>query len=238
MVKPPIIINNIRILRPDELWQIFLQGDKPRSQSEMMYIFCTGFEWKEGMRVQELLWEKRFFNPESGYIDYQGNDQWDLEEDIPPRTIFLSYADAWHVYNHRLYLTNVDVRSYTAQKNIKRWASHIYGFDTEGISMKTLKRTRLAWLLHAFPERTERILCSEGWNPDSVREYDKKKSGLDAFLDIKWEKEESERIKAWCHGWDRYLIYPNKVISAAVNTAEIPQDIVKTTSITPPLFYA
>lgn len=156
-----LTINDERILTPDELYKIYQQTINIDAHIQFMYIFSTGF------RVSE--YNYIFDHPDM--VDYDEriihftDKEWDTARRFRDREIYLSRTDMNNVLLFIKLNKRMNTKSYQLNRNLKAWAEKA-GLIPEEMDSKTLRRTRMAWLITLFPQFEERIVSSMDFYQD------------------------------------------------------------------------
>jgi len=149
-----IIVENNRILIPDDLLKIILQIYNISSQIDLLYLFC-------GIRPSEA----NFILDHPEAIDYNKrtisftDKQWNKARRFRDRTIYLSRGDLLNVSNFIKANKRMNPKSYQINRNLKLWASKAK-LETSYMDSQTIRATRLAWMLTLFPSHTDKIVQS------------------------------------------------------------------------------
>jgi len=153
--------DNQRILTPDEIFKIYKQTINIDAHIKFMYIFSTGF------RVSEYNYV--FDYPDM--IDYNNriihftDKEWDNIMRYKDREVYLSRTDMNNVILFIKLNKRMNIKSYQLNRNLKAWSKKA-GLDPEEMDSRTLRRTRMAWLLALFPQFEERIISSMDFYQD------------------------------------------------------------------------
>lgn len=149
-----IIVDNSRILLPDDLLNLILQIRNLESQINFLYLF-SGIRPSEANFILD--------NPTS--IDYERriinftDNRWDKARRFKSRQIYLSRWDLINVSNFIKINKRMNTKSYQINRNLKYWADKA-NIDIIHMDSQTMRLTRLAWLLHLFPTHTEKVITS------------------------------------------------------------------------------
>lgn len=156
-----LTIDNQRILTPDEIYKIYQQTINLESHIKFMYIFSTGFRVSEYNYVFDypdmIDYDKR--------IIHFTDNEWDTARRFRNREVYLSRTDMNNVLLFIKLNKHMNIKSYQLNRNLKIWAEKA-GLDPEEMDSKTLRRTRMAWLLTLFPQCEERIVLSMDFYKD------------------------------------------------------------------------
>ena len=156
-----LTVNDERILSPDELYKIYRQTINIDAHIQFMYIFSTGF------RVSEYNYV--FEHPDT--IDYDNriihfnNRKWDAGRRFRDRDIYLSRTDMNNVILFMKLNKTMNTKSYQLNRNLKAWAVKA-NLNPIEMDSKTLRRTRLSWLLTLFPQFGDKIASSMDFYED------------------------------------------------------------------------
>lgn len=154
-------VDGQRILTPDEIYRIYQQTINIEAHIKFMYIFSTGF------RVSEYNYV--FEHPDM--IDYEQriihftDKEWDTARRFRDREVYLSRTDMNNVILYIKMNRTMNTKSYQLNRNLKAWAEKA-GLNPEEMDSKTLRRTRMAWLITLFPQCEERIVSSMDFYQD------------------------------------------------------------------------
>lgn len=150
-----------RILIPDDIYKIYRQTINIEAHIQFTYIFSTGF------RVSEY----NYIIDHPDMVDYENriihfNDkQWDKARRFRDREIYLSRTDMNNVILFIKLNKRMNTKSYQLNRNLKVWAEKA-GMNPDEMDSKTLRLTRMAWLLNLFPQFEERIISSMDFYQD------------------------------------------------------------------------
>lgn len=157
------IVDGQRILVPDEIYKIYRQTININAHIQFMYIFSTGFRVSEYNYVLEhpdmIDYEKR--------IIHFNDRQWDTARRFRDREIYLSRTDMNNVILFIKLKKLMNTKSYQLNRNLKIWAQKA-GLNTQDMDSKTLRLTRMAWLITLFPQFKERIAASMDFYQDTT----------------------------------------------------------------------
>jgi len=154
-------VNNERILLPDELYKIYCQTINIDAHIQFMYIFSTGFRVSEYNYVLE---HQDMIDYDNRIIHFKDR-QWDAGRRFRDREVYLSRTDMNNVILFMKLKKTMNTKSYQLNRNLKSWAEKA-GLNPEEMDSKTLRRTRMAWLLFLFPQFEERIVSSMDFYKD------------------------------------------------------------------------
>jgi hypothetical protein len=194
------LIDDVRILTPEEILSLYAQSEKPSSRSTFLYFLSTGFPYATGIKFQENLYNPQLFNCQKRIINYYDENNWDRERTKRDRVIYLSFWDTMNLINHRSYIIKVDPAHNVLRKNLLYWAS-LTGMNPNGITFKCVKRTRFIYLLKSFPEYEDIIIKSENFNPEKNSLINFESSGIDAYRSIQFNEKEMRHIRSLTCGW-------------------------------------
>jgi hypothetical protein len=156
-----LAINNERILTPDEIYKIYQQTINIEAHIQFMYIFSTGFRVSEYNYVFEhpdmIDYDKR--------IIHFTDKEWDTARRFRDREVYLSRTDMNNVILFIKLNKYMNTKSYQLNRNLKAWAEKA-GLNPEEMDSKTLRRTRMAWLITLFPQCEEQIVSSMDFYKD------------------------------------------------------------------------
>jgi hypothetical protein len=156
-----LIVNNERILTPDELYKIYQQTININSHIQFMYIFSTGFRVSEYNYVFEY---RDMIDYDKRIIHFK-DDQWDAGRRFRAREIYLSRTDMNNVILFMKLNKKMNTKSYQINRNLKAWAKKA-NIDSVKMDSRTMRRTRMAWLLALFPQYINRIVSSMDFYQD------------------------------------------------------------------------
>jgi len=123
------------------------------------------------------------------------------------RNVFLSYHDIPHV---ALYLKDMEMVKRAHLENqvlknyMRRWGNEC-GLGTEGMGTKTLRKTRFAWLVHAFPDYLPTIIDSIDHLSSAYHSHDET---IDDYLSIPFTRRDITMIACRLYGWSGATIAP------------------------------
>ena len=195
----PYFANNIRILTPQEIFKIYMYGEKPQSKAEFLF-FTMGFRYNEG---QDILNHPEWFDPDNRIIHFRSNRRWDRALNYKDRDIYLSYWDVINVHNYlmtnRSYIINPKHCNLT--RNMGNWAKCIPNMDPIGVGVHCLRATRFVWLLKAFPKSIDSIIESMDYNPTKHYKIKMNDALIKDYIKVPFTKDEIALTKAILHGW-------------------------------------
>lgn len=192
------IVENTRIFTPEEVVKIYVQGEKPKSISMFLYQLSTGFAYGDGINYQKFLGE--YFDRDKRIISFYSDKRWDKERIKRDRTIYLSYWDVMNIHNHLRYIDYTNPNRGVLRYNMQNWA-RAAGLDTTGIGVKSTRKTKFVWLLHAYPEYEDIIIDSMDYDPTRNSYVHPLSEDIDAYKNIKFDDKTSRHIKAITFGW-------------------------------------
>ena len=163
------------------------------------FYAALGSRYNEG---QEILKHPEWFDPVARVIHFQSNKKWDKELVYKDRYIFLSYFDTLNTHNYlmsnKTHIVNPKYGNLT--KNMNNWAKHA-NIHTLGIGVHSLRLTRFAWLLQAFPNHTDAIIESMDYNPTKHYKINMNDAKIDEFRNVPFTTHELNHIKSLLFGW-------------------------------------
>lgn len=150
-----IIIDNIRILTPDELLKILKSINDINACIKFLYIFSTGFRPSESNYIldnpDKIDYDKRI-------ISFEDN-RWDKARRFKPRKIYLSRSDLYNVLLYTKLNERMNTESYQINRNLKRWADKA-NINSLHIDSTSIRMTRMTWLLNLFPKFESNIIAA------------------------------------------------------------------------------
>lgn len=200
-------IDGRRILTPDEVFSLYRSAAKDETRSRLMFLVATGMRWKE---LNAFLLNPEWYVPERYVIHYKSDKAWNRERIFPDRDIYLSYFDAYwvdyfiksHLPIYRKNKPSAMDKMITLQHgrfDERLWVwSQQSGIGREGMSVSSIRKTRFAWLLHAFPECQDIIQRSLNHDPYNKGIAD---DPIESYLSIPFSSRDREMIAAILSGW-------------------------------------
>ncbi len=156
----PMIIEDVRILRPDEYELLKAGIPKLKYKTTFEAALFTGMRYVELKRFQKHPeWvdeqERRIYLPKKAQKKHK--------QTVKERIIRLTPLGLQTV----LYFLESDVKlpkHYSGwRENLRRWAVNV-NLNPEGLGPKTTRKTWESWLFHTYPERQLEILQNQGHN--------------------------------------------------------------------------
>ena len=183
--REPIMLNGVRILRPDEYERIRSVVPKPQYKIMLQTLLYTGMRYIETQRFHK---HKGWYRGEFIHLPKEAvhkNKRTQLE-----RYVRLNEQGRMAVEQF-LYCKNNLPTVQAWGQNMKRWAK--YGnLRPLGLCAKTTRKTWESWLVYYYPERAINVAKSQGHNLDTQYEH---------YLNMPFTDIDKFQMKKYVEGW-------------------------------------
>ena len=177
--------NGVRILRPNEVTKLLSAIPKEDNKAKFEVMLYTGARYSE---IKALFDHPRWFNGVS--IDMP-NTKYLVKKHIKSRNIRLN-PQGQRAINQYLYRCKHGMPHYSNWfKDLHRWCD-IALLDSDGIGIKTTRKTWESWLVKHYESKTLHILSSMGHTQATALQH---------YLNLGFSTEDINQMKIFVDGW-------------------------------------
>ena len=178
--------NGIRILLPSEYESLLASIPKLHHQLLIKTMLLTGMRFREIKRLHEnpKWYDKR------GFIFLNKEGQKKKKARFKERYVKLS------ILGNEVVSTFINTKMtipsrVSLNEDLGRWGKNA-GLDTDGLSIKTFRKTWESWLIASMPEKTLEITLSQGHTETTSMKF---------YINIPFTAKDKEGMKKYILGW-------------------------------------
>ena len=185
MIIVNLYANGVRILRPNEATQLIATIPKEDNKCKFEVLLYTGARYSE---IKALYDNPRWFNGVS--IDMP-NTKFLVKKKVKSRNIRLN-PKGQRAVNQYLYRCKTGLPHYSNWRNdLKRWFK-LAGLDSDGVGIRTTRKTYESWLVIKYESKVLHILSSMGHSQSTALQH---------YLNLGFTPEDISQMNPYTEGW-------------------------------------